>query len=272
MRFSDRCAKTQRMTSSTETSPAWPADAVRDQLIGDWHFWQRTGGHRTSTDDLLAAWLAVRMWRARSDAPPPRYLDLGCGIGSVLLMTAHALRPVESIGVEVQPQSALMARRSVDELPSPPPIRIENADLREVDATLLGGKFPLVTGSPPYMPVSDGVVSPDPQRAGCRFELRGGVEAYCATAAAVLQDDGVFCLVFQTTWDARVLEAGAAAGLSLIARADVRTKTNREAPFLTVYAFAKVPQPLEKIELATRDADGELTAEYREVRAVLGLR
>ena len=35
----------------------WPDDAGRDRLIGDWHIFQRSGGHRTSTDDLITACL-----------------------------------------------------------------------------------------------------------------------------------------------------------------------------------------------------------------------
>ena len=63
----------------------WPADARRDRLIADWHIYQRRGGHRTSTDDLITAWYAVH----RRPQRPQRYLDLGCGVGSVLLMVSH---------------------------------------------------------------------------------------------------------------------------------------------------------------------------------------
>ncbi|MBW2376977.1 MAG: hypothetical protein JRF55_13495 [Deltaproteobacteria bacterium] len=86
----------------------WPEDAGRDRLIGDWHIYQRTGGHRTSTDDLITAWYAVH----RNPDPPERYLDLGCGVGSVLLMVSHKLRPKIVLGVEAQAQSLMMARRA----------------------------------------------------------------------------------------------------------------------------------------------------------------
>ena len=54
----------------------WPEDAGRDRIIGDWHIWQRKGGHRTSTDDVLTAWFAASRFGRR----PERYLDLGCGV------------------------------------------------------------------------------------------------------------------------------------------------------------------------------------------------
>lgn len=247
---------------------AWPSDAVRDRVIGEWSLWQRRRGHRTSTDDLLTAWMAVHASGARR---PRRYLDLGCGIGSVLCMTAWRLRPESSLGVEAQEQSALMATRSFAELPDAIDIRIVNSDFRDCSAIVDAG-FDLVTGSPPYLPVGTGIESPDPQRRACRFEIRGGVEAYCEAAARAMTDDGVFALVFQTVWDDRVLEAATASGLRLRARADVRTRAGRRGPFLTVYAFDKARTgDLEQIELDVRDADGRTTAEWNALRAELGL-
>jgi tRNA1Val (adenine37-N6)-methyltransferase len=242
----------------------WPPDASRDRLIGDWFLWQRRGGHRTSTDDLLTAWAAA----ANCDGAN-RYLDLGCGIGSVLLQVAHCLRPLESVGVEAQEQSALMAARTVNELPEPPPISILHQDLRSVDSPSLGS-FDLITGSPPYLPSGTGVVSPDPQRAACRFELRGGVEEYCTAARRLLAQDGWFFLVFQSQWDARVVEAGRSADLFLRWRADIRTRLDREEPFLTLYGFRREDGPLETVSFATRDANGTLTADYAAARQRLG--
>lgn len=258
-------------STSAHIDVEWPNDAVHDRLAEGWNLWQRKGGHRTSTDDLVTAWLATVSWRAHAAEPPTRYLDIGCGIGSVLLMTARALRPELCVGVEAQAQSAKMARATVAALPDPPPIGIVHGDLRDAQPEALGGTFPLITGSPPYLPEGTGVVSPDPQRAACRFELRGGVEAYCAAAARLLSPDGMFCLVFQTEWDERVLAAGAAAGLHLRSRADIRTRTDRPAPFLSVYRFTRTPGPLDERTFATRNADGSLTDAYTNVRAALDL-
>jgi tRNA1(Val) A37 N6-methylase TrmN6 len=251
-----------------EPEAAWPEDANPDPLVGDWRLWQRRGGHRTSTDDLLTAWLAVEL---ATGERPRRYLDLGCGIGSVLLMTAHALRPTLSVGVEAQAQSVAMARRSVAELPDAPDIVVTHGDLRDARADQLGGVFDLVTGSPPYLPPGTGVMSPDAQRAACRFELRGGVEEYCLAAARCLAPEGRFALVFQTIWSERVEAAGRAAGLSLVARADVRTRVDRPEPFLSVFGFALERGPLRTYEFSVRAADGAITPEYRAVRAKLGL-
>ena len=178
----------------------WPADAGRDRLIGDWHIYQRTGGHRTSTDDLITAWYAVH----RNPDPPERYLDLGCGVGSVLLMVGHKLRPKIVLGVEAQAESLMMAKRAVAELPEHGShIELQQADFRDVDFG--GERYDLITASPPYFPIGSGVLPDDPQRRACRFETRGGVEGYLETAARAMGERSRLYIVFQTLWSERVI-------------------------------------------------------------------
>lgn len=247
----------------------WPADATHDRLIGDWYFYQRKGGHRTSTDDVLAAWLASKLWKGE---PPSTYIDIGCGIGSVLLMTAYRLRPEQSIGVEAQEQSATMALRSIEELPpGAPSILLHHGDLR--DAVL--PKADLITGSPPYFPLGAGVLSPDPQRVACRFETRGGVEAYCEAAARLLKPEGLFCIVFIAKEIPRMEAAAKAAGLKELVRSVWRTRSDNAEAFLSVHAFclasaARAAHAMETWEGAVRNPDGTHTEAYRELRVFMG--
>jgi tRNA1(Val) A37 N6-methylase TrmN6 len=251
----------------------WPADAERARFAGDWFIWQRKRGHRTSTDDMLTAWAAV----CRAQRPVQRYCDLGCGIGSVLLLTANALRPTESLGVEAQAQSVELARRTLAELPDPPNLRILHGDFRDVTVERVG-LFDLVTGSPPYLPLGTGVLSPDAQRRACRFELRGGVEAYLETAARILSPVGEVHLVFQTLWAPRVLAAANAAGLQLQWQLDVHMREGRAEPFLSTFSFARAPADAlqgggtpRHTTMTIRDARGEVTPEYQQLRTDLHL-
>jgi len=246
----------------------WPDDAVYDVLIGQWSIYQRLRGHKTSTDDVLATWVAQQCMQGRA---PERYLDLGCGIGSVLLMTCHTLRPGYGLGIEAQHQSAAMAQASVERLPGTENIQVWHGDFRERSQELSPRSFDLVTASPPYFPVGTGTMSSDYQRAACRFELRGGVEHYCQTAEQMLADDGQLVLVFQTEWDDRVLSAASSVGLHLNQRVDVLMREDRNQPFLTVYLFSRTPGDVKTLGFAIRDADGAITREYRSVRTELGL-
>jgi tRNA1Val (adenine37-N6)-methyltransferase len=244
----------------------WPEDTEHEELVGSWRIHQRRGGHRSSTDDVVTAWMAVRLAAGR----PSRYLDLGCGTGSVLLLTAHRLRPLYSLGIEAQPESAMMADRSVAELPEAPPIEILHRDFREL-VVKKDETFDLVTGSPPYFPLGTGVLSPDAQRRAARFELRGGVEAYFEAAARSLTANGSFVLVFPTEGDARVHEAARLSRLHLRERADLFMREDAKAPFLTVYGFARAPASPASSSFAIRARTGDITPEYRAARRELGL-
>ncbi len=251
-----------------EEPAGFPADATRDRLIGDWYLYQRRGGHRTSTDDVLVAWFAS----VHAAAPVMRYLDLGCGIGSVLMMTTHRLRPAHCEGVEAQPQSVEMARRSISELPAgAPTMTVAHHDFRDFKPA---SAFDLVTGSPPYFPLGTGVLPDDSQRRACRFEARGGVEAYCETAKRVLAPAGRFVLVHQTEAHERVVAAAAAHDLVRVAQCDVHMREDRRRPFLSVYALAhraEANTPVHQTSLTIRDASGEHTDGYRQARRALGV-
>src|SRR5690348_3440530 len=65
-------------------------------LSGDWRILQRRDGHRWSLDDLVTAWVATRY----AAPAPERIVDLGCGIGSVLLMLAWRFPEATVAGVE----------------------------------------------------------------------------------------------------------------------------------------------------------------------------
>ena len=237
-------------------------------MIGDWHIYQRRGGHRTSTDDLITAWYAVH----RRPQTLTRYLDLGCGIGSVLLMVSHKLRPAEAVGVEAQPQSVLMARRAVEELPAhSSKIQLHQSDFRHFDWSAHPG-FDLVTGSPPYFPLDTGVLPNDEQRRACRFEARGGVEAYFAAATAAMRDGARFYLVFQTKGLDRVVAAASAHALHLGGQADFLMRRDRALPFLSVFEFVQRPvaEPL-RVVCCVREADGSNSDEYMQIRRELGV-
>ncbi len=242
----------------------WPADAERDLLIGDWHIYQRRGGHRSSTDDVITAWYAAH----RCAEAPERYLDLGCGVGSVLLMVCHRLRPQLAVGVEAQPQSVTMARRAVAELPAHElSIDIALADFRE---HTWGTDYDLITGSPPYFPLGTGVLPNDAQRRACRFETRGGVEAYMASAAAALHARGRFYLVFQTAGVSRVVTAASQQGLHITGQPDFLMRADRQDPFLSVFELAREPAAeIHRFRCAVRSSTGEISDAYQELRREL---
>ena len=188
-----------RALASPDVSPA--ADETLDALCGDWGIFQLRRGHRYSADDLLVAWYAGEALRrvrfsafsAFGASALGRVLDLGSGIGSVGMMVAWQFPSARIVTIEAQERSRDLARKSSIYNGISDRFEIRAGDLR-MDAPR-GADFDLVTGSPPYFDVTAGVVSDRPQRGPCRFEQRGGVEAYGAAAAGALAPGGRFARV-----------------------------------------------------------------------------
>jgi len=96
-------------------------------LAGDWRVLQRTDGHRFSLDDLVTAAFAARMMAV----PPARLLDLGCGIGSVLMFLAWRFPAAACVGIEAQALSAELARRSIAHNGAAARCEVRLGDLRD---------------------------------------------------------------------------------------------------------------------------------------------
>lgn len=241
-------------------------DLTSDALTASFRLIQRRRGHRFSVDDLATAWEAVQ---AAPDAGS--FLDLGCGIGSVLLMTAWRLSSARGFGVEAQEISFRLAERNVRENGLDGRVTLVHGDLREVTRDWPHGPCALVTGTPPYLPLGTASASPDPQRAAARIELRGGVEDYLAAAARVLAPDGVVVVCADGRHPERVLHGAPAAGLHPVRRVDVVPRAGRSALF-SVWTCARASRgAFEHREVVMRDEHGQRTEASQAMRRTFGL-
>lgn len=250
-------------------------DETLDQLVGDWWLYQLARGHRFSTDDLVCGWRAAHV---RPDAR--RVLDIGSGIGSVGLYALGVLdhlgnREATLVGVEAQEISHRLAVRSVQANGLGGRVTMRQGDLRALDEVLdADDRFDLITGSPPYIPLGKGVVSPHPQRAACRMELRGSVFDYAEAARPRLAPGGRFVFVMSAR-DPRTDEAPVAAGLAVLERLEVVFRDGDE-PMVAVLVCAGPedgPHPERIVRtLQVRDAQGRHTSTYSDIRRELGFR
>jgi tRNA1(Val) A37 N6-methylase TrmN6 len=240
------------------TADELTSDALTDRV----RVWQRKRGHRFSYDDVVTAWVAARAAPAAQS-----HLDLGCGIGSVLLMLADRLPLSRSVGVEAQAESFALLQRNVAASGFAERVEVHLGDLRELSL----GKFDLVTGTPPYKPPGSATPSPDPQRAHARVELRGGVEQYLAAAAAALAPGGVCVVCMETAGLGRVQLGAAAAGLAIAAQLDVIPRAGRGALFSVFTLQLSAAGTCVRDELWLRDAAGERTEHARALRSFFGL-
>lgn len=257
-----------------------PTDPLTDDaLTGGYRVLQRKQGHRYSIDDVLTAYEACR---ARPDAT--HYVDLGCGLGSVLLMVAYKLPSARAVGVEAQDVSFGLAQQNVTRNRQAERITVQQGDLRDLLdpgrraallATLGRDEGPqLVSGTPPYMPVGTSTPSPDEQRKYARVELRGGVEAYLASIGALLAPGGRGVVCCDARTPERALRGAADAGLTPLHRLDAIPREGAEALF-SVWTVARredVPATAcTKDRFVARDREGQRTPAYRALRAFFDL-
>ena len=113
-------------------------------LCGDFRLIQKVRGHRYSVDDMLVAHLACRRCEA-----PSRVLDLGCGLGSVLLLVAWAHPRATLVGLEALAEHVAFARRNLALNGCQDRAEVLAGDLRDLELVRSLGVFDLITGSPP---------------------------------------------------------------------------------------------------------------------------
>ncbi len=244
------------------------ADEDLSLLSGDWRVFQQKRGHRWSLDDLMTAAIAAE----EVPRPPARALDMGCGIGSVLMMIAWRFPDARVLGIEAQELSAAMARRSLAYNGADERCEVRLGDLRDPSMLPEANAFELVTGTPPYFPIGEGVQSGKPQCAPCRFEHRGGVEDYCAAAARALAPGGVFVMCAASGEAPRVREGATAARLDVTGVCEIVPREGKP-PLVTVFTLrpGAGAWPARATERVVRDAKGVWTPEFAAVRRAMGM-
>ena len=237
-----------------------------DALTGEWTIFQRKRGHRHSTDDLLTAWYAATKVPVAS-----RLLDLGTGIGTVGLLALSQYPAATLVAIEAQAISYRFFLENLAANGVAARVTPLHGDLRTTP--LPAAAFDLITGSPPYWDVKDGIVPADSQKAHARFELRGDVRDYCTAARACLAPAGSFVFCFPTAQRARALAAAAAADLAVLSYRDVIPRAGL-APLFTLFhcRAASAPAPATTVEPPhlVRDASGTPTAAHLAARALFG--
>ena len=237
-------------------------------LTRDFRLVQKLRGHRYSVDDMLVAHLACTRCQA-----PRRVLDLGCGLGSVLLIVAWAMPRASLVGLEVLAEHVALAGRNLALNGCEARARVVAGDLRDDDLLESLGTFDLITGSPPYFDPGSGTLCADPARAAAHFELRGGVEDYATAARHALAPGGLFVTCAAASPPGRGRDALSHAGLSLVYHQAVVPRTGKE-PFLTLLVGARdatSPDLVEAPPLVLRNEDGSRTPEHKAIREWTGL-
>lgn len=124
-----------------------------------------------------------------------RLLDLGTGTGIIPLLMEAKYHCAHLTGLEIQPESADMAARSVALNHLTDKIDIVTGDIKEADTYFPSASFDCVTCNPPYMIGQHGITNPDAPKAIARHEILCTFEDVARQTAKLLKPGGHFFLV-----------------------------------------------------------------------------
>lgn len=124
-----------------------------------------------------------------------RVLDLGCGNGVIPLLLEAKTEGEKFFGLEIQEESADMARRSVALNGLEAKIEIVTGDMEEAVNIFGAASFHVITMNPPYMTGNHGLVNPSDAKAIARHEITCNLEEMISAASRVLMPRGRFYMV-----------------------------------------------------------------------------
>lgn len=127
--------------------------------------------------------------------PGANVLDLGTGTGIIPILLEAKTDAAHLSALEIQEESADMARRSVMLNHLENKIDIVTGDIKEADQIFQAASFDVITCNPPYMIGQHGLTNPDAPKATARHEILCTLEDVVRNAAKLLKPGGSFYMV-----------------------------------------------------------------------------
>jgi tRNA1Val (adenine37-N6)-methyltransferase len=124
-----------------------------------------------------------------------RVLDLGTGTGIIPILMTAKTDGEAFVGLEIQEESADMARRSVSHNQLDEKVEIVTGDIKEA-ANIFGlASFDVITTNPPYMIGQHGIANESDTKAIARHEVLCTLDDILRESARILKPRGRFYMV-----------------------------------------------------------------------------
>lgn len=126
-----------------------------------------------------------------------RVYDLGCGIGTLMLLLFSRQEALTISGMEIQREAASLARENLARNGLCERASVAEGDLRAIPETLAPGGHDLVISNPPYFSLSAGKPAGTAARAQARCALSCSASDVCRAAAHLLRPKGRFAFLLR---------------------------------------------------------------------------
>ena len=124
-----------------------------------------------------------------------RAIDLGTGTGIIPILLEAKTQGEHFTGLEIQPESADMARRSVTLNGLDERISIVEGDIKTASQQFGAATFEVVTSNPPYMTAQHGLINDGEAKTIARHEVLCSLEDVVRESARLLKPGGRLYMV-----------------------------------------------------------------------------
>lgn len=124
-----------------------------------------------------------------------KVLDLGTGTGIIPILLTAKTEGQHFVGLEIQEESADMARRSVEHNQLTDKVKIVTGDIKEAAEIFGPVSFDVITTNPPYMIGQHGIANPSDAKAIARHEVLCTLDDILRESVKILKPGGKFYMV-----------------------------------------------------------------------------
>jgi len=165
-----------------------PGERIDDLQLCNLRIIQSPDSFRFGMDAVLLSDFA----RVR---PGSLVCDLGTGTGILPLLLYGRAHGIQCDAVEIQPDAAERAQRSMALNGLEESIHVHCGDLRDIRSLLPHAKYDLVICNPPYTPEKSALLSPNPALSTARQETHCTLSDIAAASAWLLRNHAKFSLM-----------------------------------------------------------------------------
>ena len=241
------------------TAPLLPGERLDDLQCDGLKLIQRQDAFRFGTDSVLLADFA-------NPRKNDRAVDLGCGTGAIALLMAAHVPGLRVDAVELQPEIADMARRSVALNGMEDRVRVTCGDMRTLWRALGAESRTLAVCNPPYGRAGAALESLSEARRIARHEGDLAPSDIARAASMLIKNGGRFCVIYPAP---RAFEMMRAMQEHRLAPKRIRTVhgvEGRAPKFVLMDAVKGGGEGLHWLEpLMLRRADGSFTDEWHRI-------
>ena len=195
-----------------------------------------------------------------------RVIDLGTGTGILPILLEARTKGASFTGLEIQPESADMARRSVRLNDLEKRVQIVTGDLRKAEEIFGAGSCEVVTCNPPYMTDLHGLKNPSEAKAIARHEILCTLEDVITQASRLLTPGGRFYMVHRPFRLAEIITGLCGKGLEPKRMKMVYPYVDREPTMVLLEALrGGKPHMIVERPLIIFDERGKYKDEIREI-------